>query len=81
LHCYMQERRKELAKTIGKMSEEGKVAVRNVRKDVMKKYVDKYDFPKDQKRDLETKVQKITDSFVKKLDDMSKTKTDEILKI
>jgi ribosome recycling factor len=81
VHHPAQERRKEMAKSIGKMGEEGKVAVRNVRKDIMKKVVDRYDFPKDQKRDLEQAVQKITDSYIKKADDMVKAKTDEIMKI
>jgi len=75
-----QDRRKELSKKIAKMGEEGKVSVRNVRKDAMKQ-LDKYDFPKDTKKDLETSIQKLTDSYVKKVDDLVKTKTDDIMKV
>ncbi|GIL64769.1 hypothetical protein Vafri_18647 [Volvox africanus] len=75
-----QERRKELAKQVSKMTEDGKVAVRNVRKDAMKK-AEKVELPKDDKKALEDDIQKLTDSYVKKLDDMSKTKTDEVMKL
>ena len=69
-----------MSKKIAKMGEEGKVSVRNVRKDAMKQ-LDKYDFPKDTKKDLETSIQKLTDSYVKKVDDLVKTKTDDIMKV
>lgn len=75
-----QERRKELSKKVAKMGEDGKVAVRNIRKDILKK-LDKYEFPKDTKKTLEDSVQKTTDGFVKKLDDMVKAKTDDIMKV
>eukprot|EP00878_Enallax_costatus_P002263 GHUV01002437.1.p1 GENE.GHUV01002437.1~~GHUV01002437.1.p1 ORF type:complete len:256 (+),score=82.72 GHUV01002437.1:205-972(+) len=75
-----QDRRKELSKKVSKMGEDGKVAVRNIRKDVLKK-LDKYEFPKDTKKDLETSIQKVTDSYVKKLDDMVKAKSDDIMKV
>lgn len=75
-----QDRRKELTKKVSKMGEDGKVAVRNIRKDILKR-LDKYDFPKDTKKDLEDSVQKTTDSFVKKLDEMVKAKSDDIMKV
>lgn len=75
-----QDRRKELSKKVSKMGEDGKVAVRNIRKDVLKK-LDKYDFPKDTKKDLENSIQKVTDSYVKKLDDMVKAKSEDIMKV
>lgn len=75
-----QERRKELAKQVSKLGEEGKVAVRNIRKDVLKK-ADKFDFPKDQKKAVEDAIQKLTDTYVKKLDDAVKAKTDEVMKV
>lgn len=65
---------------MSKMGEDGKVAVRNIRKDVLKK-LDKYDFPKDTKKDLEDSIQKVTDAYVKKLDGMVKAKTDDIMKV
>lgn len=75
-----QDRRKELAKQVSKMGEEGKVAVRNVRKDSIKK-LDKYDFPKDTRKDLEASIQKLTDNFVKRIDEIVKQKSDEVLKV
>lgn len=41
----------------------------------------RYEFPKDTKKSLEEGVQKTTDGFVKKLDDMVKAKTDDIMKV
>eukprot|EP00775_Hariotina_reticulata_P010500 gene10500-10660_t len=75
-----QDRRKELTKKVSKMGEDGKVAVRNIRKDVLKK-LDKYEFPKDTKKGLEDSIQKVTDSFVKKLDEMAKAKSEDIMKV
>lgn len=61
-----QDRRKELAKSVAKFAEDGKVALRNVRKDIMKK-IDKVEFSKDTKKDLEDAIQKLTDAYVKKV--------------
>lgn len=74
------ERRKELIKQASKIGEDGKVAVRNVRKDVLKK-MDKYEFPKDTKKSIEDDIQKLTDSFIKKVDELVKIKTDELEKV
>jgi ribosome recycling factor len=62
------------------MGEDGKIAVRNVRKDAMKR-LDKHDFPKDARKDLETAIQKVTDKFVKSVDDLVKSKTEELMKV
>jgi ribosome recycling factor len=62
------------------MGEDGKVAVRNIRKDILKR-LDKQEFPKDTKKDLEDSVQKKTDGYVKKLDDMVKAKAEDIMKV
>lgn len=76
-----QERRKELCKSVAKFAEDGKVSLRNVRKDVMKK-IDKVDgFSKDSKKDLEDAIQKLTDASVKKVDEMAKAKSDEVMKL
>ena len=75
-----QERRKELAKKVSKMGEDAKVAVRNVRKDAIKT-LDRHEFPKDTKKDLEDKVQKLTDGFVKRVDELAKAKADDIMKV
>jgi ribosome recycling factor len=41
----------------------------------------RYEFPQDTKKDLEDGIQKLTDSFVKKLDEMAKAKSDDIMKV
>lgn len=75
-----QERRKELSKKVAKMGEDGKVAVRNIRKDILKR-LDRYEWPKDTKKALEDSVQKTTDGFVKRVDEMVKAKSDDIMKV
>ena len=75
-----QDRRKELTKKASKMGEDGKVAVRNVRKDALKR-LDKHEFPKDARKALDDSVQKLTDRFVKSLDDLVKAKSDELMKV
>lgn len=75
-----QERRKELVKKVAKMGEDGKVAVRNVRKDALKR-LDRHDFAKDARKGLDDAVQKLTDRFVKSVDDLAKAKSDELMKV
>lgn len=62
------------------MGEDGKVAVRNVRKDAMKR-LDKHEFPKDTRKALEDTIQKITDKYVKNVDELIKAKSDELMKV
>lgn len=76
-----QDRRKELSKSVAKFAEDGKVALRNVRQDVMKKINKVEGFSKDSKKDLEDAIQKLTDASVKKIDEMAKAKTDEVMKL
>ena len=78
------ERRKEMTKVVSKMGEEGKVAVRNVRRDAMKmieKLEKDGDLSEDGKKSLESSVQKLTDDYVKKIDAMVKSKTEELTKV
>lgn len=76
------ERRKEMTKVAGKMGEEGKVAIRNVRRDMLKK-VEKLadEVGEDGKKDLDDKVQKLTDSFISSVDALLKSKNEELLKV
>ncbi|KAJ4846433.1 hypothetical protein Tsubulata_032246 [Turnera subulata] len=71
------DKRKELAKLVAKQAEEGKVAVRNVRRDALKTY-DKLKKEKklseDNVKDLSSDMQKLTDEYVKKIDAMYKQK-------
>ncbi|KAK9865666.1 hypothetical protein WJX84_002978 [Apatococcus fuscideae] len=76
------ERRKEFGKTVSKLGEEGKIAIRNVRRDAMKT-VDKMDdsVSEDEKKSLEDAVQDLTDDYVKQIDSMIKSKQEELEKV
>ncbi len=79
-----EERRKQLAKNISKMSEDFKVAVRNARRDVMdklKKAQKASEITEDDLKRYEADVQKTTDSFIAQIDQVIKHKEEEIMKI
>lgn len=79
-----EERRKELVKVVGRYAEEGRVAVRNVRRDVMhhlKELVVNGEVGDDEERRAEDRVQKLTDEHVKKIDEQLKHKEAEILEV
>ncbi|MEH3104597.1 MAG: ribosome recycling factor [Sphingomonas phyllosphaerae] len=77
-----EERRKELAKLAGQYSEKAKVAVRNVRRDGMdalKTDEKKNVISEDDRKRLETEVQKLTDATITEIDAVSAAKEKEIL--
>ena len=79
-----EERRKELVKVVGRYAEEGRVAVRNVRRDVMhhlKELVKAGDVGDDAERRAEERVQKLTDDHVARIDDLLKRKEAEIMEV
>jgi ribosome recycling factor len=79
-----EERRKELVKLVRSMAEEGRVAVRNVRRDVMRhleELAKNGDVGDDEERAAEGKVQKVTDEHVHKIDDLLKRKEAEIMEV
>ncbi|TMM03210.1 MAG: ribosome recycling factor [Actinobacteria bacterium] len=79
-----EERRKELVKVARQMAEDGRVAVRNVRRDVMhhlKELVDKGEVGSDEEHRAEERVQKLTDDHTHKIDDLLRRKEDEILEV
>ena len=79
-----EERRKDLVKVVRGMAEDGKVAVRNVRRDAihhLKELVDKGDVGSDEEHRAEERVQKITDEHVHRIDDLLKRKEAEILEV
>ena len=79
-----EERRKELSKEVKKMGENGKVAIRNVRRDAndfVKKTGKAEDLSEDETKDLEDQIQKITDEYIKKVDAAIDDKTKEIMTI
>ena len=79
-----EERRKELAKDVKKKGEDAKVALRNIRRDAMdylKKLGKGDDISEDEVKDLEDSVQKLTDSYVAKIDSAIDAKSKEILTV
>jgi ribosome recycling factor len=79
-----EERRKELVKIVRQMAEDGRVAVRNVRRDVMhhlKELVDKGEVGSDEERRAEERVQKLTDEHTHTIDELLKKKEAEILEV
>src|ERR671919_3181021 len=79
-----EERRKELVKVVRNLAEEGRVAVRNVRRDVMhhlKELVTNGDVGADEEHRGEERLQKLTDDHVKQIDELLKHKEAEILEV
>jgi ribosome recycling factor len=79
-----EDRRKDLCKLAAKYAEEGKVALRNVRRDGIdriKKLEKDGEFSEDQSRDEQDKVQKLTDRYIAELEKNLATKEAEILKV
>ncbi|KAL5796705.1 hypothetical protein ACOSQ2_001525 [Xanthoceras sorbifolium] len=78
------DRRKELSKVVAKQAEEGKVALRNIRRDALKAY-EKLEKEKklseDNVKDLSSDLQKLTDEYMKKIDNVYKQKEKELLKV
>ena len=78
-----EERRKDLVKEVKKKGEEGKVAVRNIRRDgndAFKKLA-KTEVSEDEIKQLEDKLQKLTDKYIKDIDTLVEDKSKEILTV
>ncbi len=79
-----EERRKELVKVVRHVAEEGRGAVRNVRRDVMhhpKELVRDGDVGDDEERRAEERAQKLTDGHTAKIDELLKRKEEEIMEV
>ena len=79
-----EERRKELVKVVRQMAEEGRVAVRNVRRDAIRhleELVRNGDVGDDDERAAETRVQKLTDEHIARIDELLKHKEAEIMEV
>jgi ribosome recycling factor len=77
-----EERRKELVKVINKMSEDHKVAVRNIRRDANEMIKDlgkEGEVSEDEAFKAQEQIQKITDEHIKLIEDINKNKEKEIL--
>lgn len=79
-----EERRKQLTKDVQKLGEEGKVAVRNIRRDAMDKFKalkKSGELTEDDQKAKEEETQKLTDKYVKKIDEMCAAKNKEIMEV
>ena len=68
-------------KTVGKLAEQGKVALRNVRRDALKEISALSGLSEDTVKEAEENVQKLTDRYVKQVEDLSKSKEDELMTV
>jgi ribosome recycling factor len=78
-----EERRKDLVKDVKKKAEEGKVAIRNIRRDgndALKK-LGKGEVSEDEIKDLEDQLQKLTDKYIKDIDALMENKSKEIMTV
>jgi ribosome recycling factor len=79
-----EERRRDLVKVVRNLAEEGRVAIRNIRRDVMhdlRELRDAGEAGSDDEHRAEEALQKLTDEKVKELDGVLKTKEEEILEV
>jgi ribosome recycling factor len=79
-----EERRKQLVKVVRHIAEEGRVAIRNVRRDVMhdlRELKSAGEAGEDDEKRAEQELQKVTDTRVNELDELLKHKEDEILEV
>lgn len=78
------DRRKELVKVAAKFAEEGKVAVRNMRRDAVdsvRKQEKSGEISEDESRDLQDSIQKLTDKFTSKIDQLLSEKEKDIMTV
>lgn len=79
-----EERRKELVKTVKKLGEDGKIAIRNIRRDAadsIKKMEKTDNLPEDEVKKAQEKIQKISDKYIRETDDLVAEKEKEVLSI
>ena len=74
------ETRKEMAKKVGKIAEDCKVQIRNIRRDANQVVKKDKEMDEDTQKDCENEVQKLTDKYVKKIYELAKAKEKEVLK-
>ncbi len=78
------DRRKELGKLAAKLAEEGKVAIRNIRRDAIdsvRKQEKAHEISEDESKDLQDQIQKATDNSIKKIDELLAKKEKDILTV
>lgn len=75
------ETRKEMTKKVSKLAEEAKVQIRNIRRDANAAVKKDETMDEDNQKDCEKEIQKVTDSYTKKIDQIADAKSKEILKV
>lgn len=79
-----EERRKELVKDVKKKGEEAKIAIRNIRRDAndaVKKEAKGNEISEDEQKQMEDKIQKLTDQYVSKIDKAIEAKSNEVMTV
>jgi len=79
-----EERRKELVKIVKKITEEGKIAVRNIRRDAndrLKQAEKDKEISEDDSRKAQEKVQELTDKFIEQVEELFNKKEQEVMEV
>ncbi len=79
-----EERRKELSKKVGKIAEDSKVIIRNIRRDAneaIKKMEKKKEITEDESKEGQNNIQKLTDKKIKTIDEMKAKKEKEVMEV
>lgn len=79
-----EERRKDLKKVVGKIAEEGKISVRNIRRDAMEEIKNAQndgDIPEDTAKRTSDKIQELTDNATERIDELREKKEDEVMSL
>ena len=80
LPAMTEERRKDLVKQVGRVSEDGKVAIRNIRREANES-LKKLDLPEDDEKGYLEDVQKLTDKFIARIESIVDSKSKELMNI
>jgi ribosome recycling factor len=75
------DRRKELVKSVAKLAEEGKISIRNIRRDAVdtiRKQEKNQDISEDEVRSLQDKIQKMTNKYIAKIEELQVEKEKDI---
>ena len=79
-----EERRKEIVKSCKKLAEDSRVAVRNIRRDhneILKKIEKEEHLSEDERKRGEQEIQKVTDRFIKNIDELTEAKEKEVMAV
>ena len=75
-----EERRKELVKQVKEYAEEGRIAIRNIRKDIIDT-IKKDELPEDEERNIVENLQEVVNDYNKKIENLTKEKEKDLMEI